>query len=57
MKHYADTSPYEAPRISCVQIAVEKGFQGGGDQLREQGLKVESLAIVENMDNCKITFR
>ena len=26
MKHYADTSPYEAPRISCVQIAVEKGF-------------------------------
>ena len=40
-----------------VGIAVEKGFQGGGDKLREQGLKVESLAIVENMDNGTIIFR
>lgn len=31
-------------------IAVEKGFQGGGDRLRESGMRVESLAIVEEMD-------
>ena len=30
-------------------IIIEKGFQGGGDKLREKGLKIESLAIVERM--------
>lgn len=29
---------------------IEKGYQHGGDKLREQGIKVESLAIVESMD-------
>ena len=39
-------------------IAVEKGFQGGGDRLRESGMRVESLAIVESMDPEKgIAFR
>ena len=28
----------------------KKGFQGGGDQLREEGYDVDSLAIVESMD-------
>ncbi|MGN0243165.1 MAG: xanthine phosphoribosyltransferase [Lachnospiraceae bacterium] len=31
-------------------IAIEKGFQPGGDNLRATGLRVESLAIVESMD-------
>lgn len=31
-------------------IAIEKGFQDGGKTLREQGYRVESLAIVESMD-------
>ena len=38
-------------------IAIEKGFQHGGDALREQGLRVESLAIVESMENGKVIFR
>ena len=29
---------------------IEKGYQHGGDKLRERGIKVESLAIVESMD-------
>ena len=29
---------------------IEKGFQVGGDLLRSQGIRVESLAIVESMD-------
>lgn len=29
---------------------IEKGYQHGGDALREKGIKVESLAIVEAMD-------
>lgn len=31
-------------------IAIEKGFQKGGEMLREKGIRVESLAIVESMD-------
>lgn len=38
-------------------IAIEKGFQDGGKQLRESGMRVESLAIVESMENGTITFR
>lgn len=40
-------------------IAVEKGFQIGGDLLRNAGMRVESLAIVESMDaeTGSITFR
>lgn len=38
-------------------VAIEKGFQGGGDALRAQGVRVESLAIVEKMDENGIVFR
>ena len=31
-------------------IGIEKGFQPGGDRLRADGIRVESLAIVESMD-------
>lgn len=31
-------------------IVIEKGFQTGGDRLRSEGIRVESLAIVERMD-------
>ena len=37
---------------------IEKGFQGGGDKLRRAGIKVESLAIVDAMDeDGTISFR
>lgn len=32
-------------------VVIEKGFQHGGDKLRENGIRVESLAIVESMDH------
>ena len=37
--------------------AIEKGFQGGGDRLRQQGVRVESLAIIEEMSDDGIRFR
>lgn len=45
--------------IEGVGIAVEKGFQKGGDLIRSKGIRVESLAIVESMDDKtgEITFR
>ena len=38
-------------------IVIEKGFQEGGSRLRAQGLRLESLAIIDSMDEEKITFR
>ncbi|ETY71427.1 xanthine phosphoribosyltransferase [Bifidobacterium moukalabense] len=36
--------------VEGIGIAVEKGFQGGGDKLREEGYDIDSLAIVESMN-------
>ena len=36
---------------------IEKSFQHGGDMLREMGIKVESLAIIDSLDNCQIKIR
>jgi xanthine phosphoribosyltransferase len=36
--------------IEGIGIAVEKGFQSGGTELRKAGYDVESLAIVTSMD-------
>lgn len=38
-------------------IVIEKGFQPGGDRLRAEGIRVESLAIVESMDEKTGTIR
>ena len=39
-------------------IAVEKGFQPGGDLVRATGVRVESLAIIESMDeDTGVVFR
>ncbi len=38
-------------------IAIEKGFQNGGDMLRKKGLRVESLAIIDSMTEYGIVFR
>ncbi len=45
--------------VAGLGIAIEKGFQGGGDSLREKGYHLESLAIVEKLDaeNGVIEFR
>lgn len=45
--------------VEGVGIAVEKGFQQGGQILRKKGLQVESLAIVESMNHetGEIVFR
>lgn len=45
-----------ATLVGCA-IAIEKGFQGGGDALRAEGVRVESLALIDSMQDGKITFR
>ena len=36
---------------------IEKAFQHGGEVLRERGIHVESLAIIDSLDNCQIKIR
>lgn len=43
--------------LSGVGIVIEKGFQAGGAEIREQGIRVESLAIVDSLENGEIRFR
>lgn len=45
-----------AELVGCA-IAIEKGFQGGGDELRAKGIRVDSLAIVESMTDSSLKFR
>ncbi len=45
-------------KLSGAGIVIEKGFQDGGRRLRERGVRLESLAIVERMtDAGGIEFR
>lgn len=39
-----------AELVGCGTV-IEKGYQHGGDELRNQGVRVESLAIVESMNH------
>ena len=43
--------------IAGVAIAIEKAFQGGGDAIRARGIRIESLAMIESMDDDRIVFR
>lgn len=45
-----------AELVGCA-VAVEKGFQGGGDELRAKGVRVYSLAIIDSMTDDGIVFR
>ena len=46
-----------ATLVGCG-IVIEKGFQPGGKMLRDKGVRVESLAIVDSMSETEgVTFR
>ena len=41
--------------VGCA-VVIEKNFQNGGNEIRERGYKVESLANIKSIDNGKIEF-
>lgn len=45
-----------AELVGCA-VAIEKGFQRGGDELRAKGIRVEALALIDSMDENEIVFR
>ena len=40
--------------LEGMGFIIEKAFQDGGKFLRDSGIRVESLAIIESLDNCEI---
>ena len=44
-------------KLVGVGCAVEKGFQGGGDRLRQAGIDLHSLAVIESAEPGHIVFR
>ncbi len=43
--------------VEGIGIAIEKGFQGGGDKLRAAGVNLRSLAIIDKMDSATGTIQ
>lgn len=43
--------------IEGAGIVIEKGFQDGGKKIREQGIHLESLAIIDSMTDDSLSFR
>ena len=43
-------------RLAGCGVVIEKGFQDGGRLLREQGIRLESLAILSSVEDGRIVF-
>lgn len=44
-------------KLTGIGVVIEKGFQHGGKNIREKGLRLESLAIIDSIEDGKFTFR
>ena len=42
--------------VEGIGIAIEKGFQQGGKLIRDRGIRLESLAIVDSMEGGELVF-
>ncbi|MEI8217100.1 MAG: xanthine phosphoribosyltransferase [Eubacteriales bacterium] len=43
-------------KLAGIGIVIEKEFQGGGRELREKGIKLESLAVIKSIEDNNIIF-
>ena len=57
MRGLIDIVSKAGAQLAGIGVAVEKGFQHGGDRLREAGYDLRSLAIIDSTEDGKITFR
>ena len=58
MKGLVEICDQAGAKIAGIGICIEKGFQHGGDDIRQMGYDVTSLAIIDEMeDNGTIVFR
>ncbi|MGN0979829.1 MAG: xanthine phosphoribosyltransferase [Candidatus Avoscillospira sp.] len=57
MRGLCDIVKEAGAELVGIGIAVEKGFQHGGDRLREAGVNIQSLAIIDQADENGFVFR
>ena len=43
--------------LAGMGFVIEKAFQHGGEYLRKAGMRVESLAVIESLDDCNIKLK
>ena len=57
----ANGTPFRLGKMDLVFLQIkafgEKGFQNGGQKIRDMGVRLESLAIVDSMTDDSLTFR
>lgn len=56
VKGLLDIANQAGCKVVGVGIVIEKGFQDGGKVLRDQGIRVESLAIINSLNNGMVEF-
>ncbi len=57
MRGLCDIVKAAGAELVGIGIAVEKGFQHGGDRIREAGINIQSLAIIDSADENGFVFR
>ena len=43
--------------LEGIGVAVEKGFQGGGDHFRALNVPYKALAVIDRVEGTKLIFR
>ena len=57
MRGLLDIVEQSGAELIGIGCAIEKGFQHGGDKLREAGYPLKSLAIIDQADENGFVFR
>ena len=57
MRGLCDIVRESGAELVGIGVAVEKGFQHGGDRIREAGINIQSLAIIDRADENGFVFR
>lgn len=57
MRGLIDIVEKSGAQLMGIGVAVEKGFQDGGDSLRRDGYNIHSLAIIDAVEGDRIVFR
>ena len=52
----SDLAEQAGASVVGAGIAIEKAFQGGGDRMRAEGMRVESLAKIASMSDDGLVF-
>ena len=56
-KGIIDLVKQSGAELAGMGFIIEKAFQHGGDYLRNAGIRIESLAIIDSLEHCEIKIR